>query len=65
MAERNVSEELLLKIIDTGQVRYSDPQRLWASLEVPGRADNLLCAVLVLEQAVIVKTVLHHFEVLE
>jgi Domain of unknown function (DUF4258) len=64
MAERDVSAELLLSIIDTGTLRYSDPQRLWAWLEVPGRDDNLLCAVLVLEQAVIVKTVMHRFEVL-
>jgi L-asparaginase/Glu-tRNA(Gln) amidotransferase subunit D len=25
------------------------------------RADNLICAVLVLEDAVVVKTVMHHF----
>jgi hypothetical protein len=27
-----------------------------------GRSDNLVCAVLVLEDAVIVKTVMHHFD---
>jgi len=27
----------------------------------PERCDNLVCAVLVLEDAVVVKTVMHHF----
>jgi hypothetical protein len=29
--------------------------------QLPGRADNLICAVLVLETAVVVKTVMHNF----
>jgi Domain of unknown function (DUF4258) len=62
MAERHVDETTLLRVIDHGQTRYSDANRLWAWLQVPGRGDNLLCAVLVLETAVIVKTVMHHWE---
>ena len=64
MAERHVNPELLLQVIDEGQLRYSDDVRLWVWLDVPGRNDNLLCAVLVLEQAVIVKTVLHNWELM-
>ena len=64
MIERQVTPALLLQVIDEGQVRYSDDVRLWVWLDVPGRHDNLLCAVLVLEQAVIVKTVMHHWELL-
>ena len=43
--------------IDFGQTRLSDAERLWVWLNVPEREDNLLCAVLVLEDAVVVKTV--------
>jgi hypothetical protein len=64
MVERQVTPELLLKIIDEGKTRYSDEFRLWVWLDVEGRSDNLLCAVLVLEEAVIVKTVMHHWELL-
>ena len=64
MVERNVTSELLLRVIDEGQTRYSDDVRLWVWLDVPGRDDNLLCAVLVLEDAVIVKTVMHHWELM-
>ena len=65
MRVRNVTEELVLKIVDTGYLRYSDSTRLWAWLEVPGRGDNLLCLAVVLEDAVVVKTVMHHWEVIE
>ena len=64
MAERSVDDELLLRLIDEGRTRYSDDTHLWAWLDVPGRSDNLVCAVLVLEDAVIVKTVMHHWELL-
>lgn len=62
MAERSISEADLLEIIDTGAVRYRDDTHLWAFKHFPARQDNLLCAVLVLENAVVVKTVMHHFE---
>ncbi len=61
MDERNISEEELLVVIDTGETRYKDASHLWAFKHIAGRADNLLCAVLVLEDSVVVKTVMHHF----
>lgn len=59
-----MSAELLLRIIDEGATRYSDETHLWAWLDVPGRTDNLVCVVLVLEGAVIVKTVMHRWELM-
>ena len=64
MADRAVDAALLLRVIDDGGIRYKDAVHLWAWLDVPGRADNLVCAVLVLEDAVIVKTVMHHWELM-
>lgn len=64
MVERNISDEILLEVIDSGETRYRDPTHLWAFKDFPERQDNLLCTVLVLEDAVIVKTVMHHFSVL-
>ena len=64
MVERNISDEILHEVIDSGEARYRDPTHLWAFKEFPERQDNLLCTVLVLEDAVIVKTVMHHFSVL-
>ena len=64
MVERTISDEMLLEVIDSGETRYQDATHLWAFKEFPARHDNLLCAVVVLEDAVIVKTVMHHFSVL-
>jgi hypothetical protein len=55
---------MLLEVIDSGETRYRDATHLWAFKEFPARHDNLLCAVVVLEDVVIVKTVMHHFSVL-
>jgi hypothetical protein len=44
--------------------RYVDDTHLWVFKEFPARDDNLLCAVLVLKDARVVKTVMQHFEAL-
>lgn len=64
MAERHIADDLVLRIIDTGTTKRIDDTRLWIWLEVAGRDDNLLCVAIVLEHAVIVKTVMHHWELL-
>jgi len=64
MIERNVSDQMLLEVIDLGETRYRDETHLWAFKEFPERNDNLVCAVVVLENAVVVKTVMHHFSIL-
>jgi hypothetical protein len=64
MVERNVSDAMLLEVIDLGETRYRDETHLSAFKDFPERNDNLVCAVVVLEKAVIVKTVMHHFSIL-
>jgi Domain of unknown function (DUF4258) len=63
MAERNIGEDMLLEILDSGEARYKDATHLWMFKAFPARNDNLLCAVLILEDQVVVKTVMHHFTV--
>jgi hypothetical protein len=53
--------EELLVVVDTGDTRFKDDTHLWAFKNLPGRTDNLVCAVLVLEDVVVVKTVMHEF----
>ncbi len=62
MAKRNISAALLLDIIDTGTVRDAGQGHCWLYKDVPGRSDNLLCAAVVMDNAVVVKTVMHHWE---
>jgi hypothetical protein len=61
LLDRAISIEELMQVIDTGETRFKDPTHLWAYKNLPGRTENLVCAVLVLEDAVVVKTVMHEF----
>jgi len=61
MNERQIDEALLLDLIETGEARHKDELRLWIAKHYAERADNLLCVAVVLEAAVVVKTVMHHF----
>lgn len=61
MAERSITEALLLDVIETGEVRYKDATRLWLAKHYTERDDNLLCAVAVLEAALVIKTIMHRF----
>lgn len=61
MGERNITQDELLAVIDTGDTRFKDATHLWAYKHLDGRSDNLICAVLVLETVVVVKTVMHTF----
>jgi hypothetical protein len=62
MAERLIDEALLLDLIETGTLRHKDEARVWLAKRYDVRADNLICAAVVLEEAVVVKTVMHHFQ---
>jgi hypothetical protein len=48
-------------LIHTGEKPFKHPTHLWAYKNLPGRTDHLVCAVLVLENAVVIKTVMHAF----
>ena len=62
MLERNISEEQLIELLETGDTRFKDYTRLWIAKAFPKRTDNLVCAAVVLEDLLVVKTVMHHFD---
>jgi hypothetical protein len=61
MAERAVSDALVIDLVETGDVRNKDATRLWIAKYYFDRSDNLLCVAVVLESAVVVETVMHRF----
>jgi hypothetical protein len=63
MAARQVDEALLLDIIETGVDRDAGSGHHWLYKAYAGRHDNLLCVAAVIEQAVVVKTVMHRWEI--
>lgn len=62
MTQRAISEEQLRALLETGQIRYKDDSRFWIAKMFSSRNDNLVCAAVVLEDKLIVKTVMHHFQ---
>lgn len=61
MTVRAISEALLHDLIETGEVRHNDEHRIWIAKQYGDRSDNLLCVAAVLETALVIKTVMHHF----
>jgi hypothetical protein len=62
MLQRNISEEEISYLLENGKARYKDDVRLWIAMFFPDRNDNLICVAVALEEKVIVKTVMHHFQ---
>ena len=61
MVARAISEAQLRDMIETGEVRYKDEKRIWIAKHYGDRTDNLLCVAAVLDTALAIKTVMHHF----
>ena len=62
MKQRQMDEGLVQDIVDTGIVKAADATRLWIYKHVEQRGDNLLCVAAVIDNAVVVKTVMHYWE---
>jgi len=65
MVERGVGESLLQDLVETGLITAKDEHRLWIHKSYPDRDDNLICAAVVLEAEVVVKTVMHRWKRME
>jgi hypothetical protein len=62
MAERSMDAALVLEIIDIGIFKDAGNGHCWLYKHFDGRADNLLCVAAVIENALVVKTIMHHWE---
>ena len=62
MAERNIHAALVLEIIDSGTLKEAGNSHYWLYKHLPDRADNLLCVAAVVDNAVVVKTIMHNWE---
>jgi hypothetical protein len=62
MQERDISEALLLDIIETGHNKDAGNGHHWVYKQISGREDNLLCVAAVVDNVFVVKTIMHHWE---
>jgi hypothetical protein len=59
--ERNMSEQVILDIIDNGEQKEAHPGHYWFFKHHPERDDNLLCIAAVVDNVLVIKTVMHHW----
>ena len=62
MVERDLSTASVLDIVDTGIQKDAGGTHYWLYKHVPDRQDNLLCVAVVIDNVLVVKTVMHHWE---
>jgi hypothetical protein len=62
MTERGVDEALVQEVIDTGTLKDAGNAHYWLYKHVDAREDNLLCVAAVIDNVVVVKTIMHHWE---
>lgn len=62
MLRRSVDVATLERVIEEGEIKHRDTMNLWVFKHIQGRADNLICAAVVEQTAVVVKTVMINWE---
>lgn len=65
MQERHITEMLLLDLIEYGEMRLKDEKHGWFFKTYPDRNDNLICIAVIIDNAIIVKTVLINWQLEE
>lgn len=63
MQRRNVDAATLERVIEEGEIKRWNEMNLWVFAHIQERADNLICAAVVEQAAVVVKTVMVNWEV--
>lgn len=59
--ERRMSHQIIQDIIDNGEQKEASPGHYWFFKYYPERDDNLLCIAAVVDNVLIIKTVMHHW----
>lgn len=62
MQRRDIDDATLEQLIEEGEIKRRDELNLWIFTQIQERADNLICAAVVEQAAVVVKTVMVNWE---
>lgn len=62
MKRRNIDDATLERVIEEGEIKRRDEVNLWVFAHIQERADNLICAAVVEQAAVVIKTVMVNWE---
>jgi hypothetical protein len=53
---------MLSDLVETGNVKHKDERHIWIYKAYPDRRDNLICAAAVLEDMLVIKTLMTHWQ---
>jgi hypothetical protein len=62
MLRRGVDAATLERVIEEGEIKRRDAMNLWVFKRIQGWPDNIICAAVVEQAAVVVKTVMINWE---
>jgi hypothetical protein len=62
MERRGIDAATLEQVIEEGEIKRRDEVNFWVFKHLPERADNLICAAVVEQAAVVIKTVMINWE---
>ena len=65
MTERDIFLPMLVELIETGQMRVKDTKHFWIYRQFEARDDNFICVAVVREEKLVIKTVMHRWELRE
>jgi hypothetical protein len=62
MQKRQIDDATLARVIEEGDIKRRSAVELWLFKHIDGRSDNLICAAVIEQEAVVVKTVMINWE---
>lgn len=62
MAKRSITLPEVKVLIESGELKSSEGMHSWIYFDFPERSDNLVCAAIVKDDAIIVKTIMIKWE---
>ncbi len=65
MQERHITETVLLDLIEQGEIQFKDNKHGWIFKTYADRNDNFICVAIVLDNTIIVKTVMINWQLEE
>lgn len=65
MQKREIDDATLEQVVQEGDIRRQNGSHMWVYKHIEKRTDNLICAAVVEQEAIIIKTVMINWELEE
>jgi hypothetical protein len=65
MEERSITNDMVGELVESGKIRNKDKNRMWIYKDFNDRDDNLICVAAVMDDKLVIKTVMHRWQLEE